>query len=81
MGYIEVNNDDLYFSPKKWSNIKNIINNLHRNYLVFVQFIATNLTDEQYNNSIDWASKLNKVLDTRPVMKSHYNVHNSELLK
>jgi hypothetical protein len=30
---------------------------------------------------VDWAAKLTKVLETRPVMKSYYNVHNSELLK
>ena len=48
---------------------------------MFVQFISSNLTDDQYYAAIDWASRLSKVLQIRPVMKSHYNVHNSELLK
>lgn len=61
--------------------MKNIINNLHRNYLVFIQFITNNLTDDQFEAAIEWAGKLETVLDVRPVMKSHYNVHNSELLQ
>ena len=66
---------------KIWTNTKNIINYLHRNFLVFVQFIWNNLTDEQFDASYDWAVKLENVLQTRPVMKSHYNVYNSDLLQ
>lgn len=81
LGYIDSHEDLIYKSPKTWANLKNIINNLHRSYLVFIQFITWNLTEEQYEAAVDWAGKLTKVLETRPVMKSYYNVHNSELLK
>ena len=74
-------NSDIYCDQKSWTNIKNIINNLHRNYLIFIQFITNNLNDEQFEQAQDWAAKLEDVLYTRPVMKSHYNVHNSELLQ
>jgi hypothetical protein len=81
IGYIDSHEEIIYKSPKHWANLKNIINNLHRSYLVFIQFITWNLTEEQYEAAVDWAGKLSKVLEIRPVMKSYYNVHNSELLQ
>lgn len=81
IGYIEIHAQSLYKIPNSWSNAKNIIKYLHRSYLVFIQFINGNLSEDQYSTSIDWASKLNNILCTRSAMKNLYNVHNSELLK
>jgi hypothetical protein len=81
MSYLEVYEHHVYENSRNWSNVKNIINNLHRNFMVFVEFITKNLTEEQYDAAVDWANKLQKVLCTRPVMKSHYNAYNSDLLE
>jgi hypothetical protein len=81
MSYLEVNESVLFHNPKIRSSIKNIVNNLHRNYMVFIEFITKNLTDEQFYDSLEWTNKLEKVLQIRPVMKCNYKVNNSEILE
>ena len=81
IGFIEIHAESHYTNLKSWNNMKNMIKYLHRSYLVFIQFINGNLSDDQYSTAIDWASKLNHILWTREVMNNLYNVHNSELLK
>lgn len=81
IGYLETSYLGLYQNLKVLENARRIIGYLHRNYLVFVQFIMNNITDEQYKVAYDWAQKLDKVVSTRPVMKTLNNVYNSELLK
>ena len=81
IGYLEAHEKGLFETSKMWSNVKNIIKYLHRSYLVFIQFINGNLSEDQYTTAMDWASKLNNILNTRPVMKNFYDIHNSELLK
>jgi hypothetical protein len=71
IGYLELCEDTLYETDKKWKSLLNIINNLQRSYLVFIQFITSNLTEDQYDAACDWAGKLCKVLETRKVMKTH----------
>jgi len=78
---LEAHEKGLFETSKMWSNVKNIIKYLHRSYLVFIQFINGNLSEDQYTTAMDWASKLNNILNTRPVMKNFYDIHNSELLK
>lgn len=81
MSYLEVNESVLFHNPKIRSSIKNIVNNLHRNYMVFIEFITKNLTDEQFYDSLEWTNKLERVLQIRPVMKCNYKVNNSEILE
>lgn len=81
IGFLQITSLEAYNHLKIWTNTKNIINYLHRNFLVFVQFICNNLTEEQFDAAYDWAIQLENVLKTRSVMKSHYNVYNSDLLQ
>ena len=81
VGFLQISDMEIYNHLKTWTNSKNIINYLHRNFLVFVQFICNNLTEEQFDAAYDWAIQLENVLKTRSVMKSHYNVYNSDLLQ
>ena len=46
-GYIETMDASDFNNVKIYSAIKNVIRNVHRNYLVFVEFICKNLTPEQ----------------------------------
>lgn len=81
IGYLETNEISTFKMYKIQSNLNNVISNIHRNYLVFVEFICNNLTEEQYDVANDWAGKLKRVLKTRAIMKSHYTYNNSELLQ
>lgn len=45
-----------YNNVKIFSAVKNIIRNVHRNYLVFIEFICKNLTTEQREKTFDWAN-------------------------
>ena len=62
IGFVETHQDIIYKFPKSWSNAKNLIRYLQRSYLVFIQFINGNLSDDQYSTAMDWASKLNNIL-------------------
>ncbi|CAI2387443.1 unnamed protein product [Moneuplotes crassus] len=80
IGFIESHQNFIYKFSQCWSKAKNLIKYLQRSYLVFIQFINNNLSDDQYNSAMDWATRLNNILCTRPVMEELYGVHNSALL-
>lgn len=70
----------LHENPKILTSVKNILQNVHKNYLVFVEFINKNLTPEQRNRTLEWASALETILETRPTIKSYYKTTNSQTL-
>lgn len=80
IGYLELNQFAMYTNQKVWNTTKNAIDNLHRNYLVFIEFILANLTKEQNLMAKSCVQALRKVLEMRTVMKTHYSLFNSKLL-
>ena len=52
---------------------------MHRNYLVFIEFILNNLTNEQFEDAKQWIEKLQKVVQTRSVMKKSTSLFNSDI--
>ena len=55
-------NSQISKNPKILSAVKNILQNVHKNYLVFVEFICKNLTPEQRVKTQEWASILLQIL-------------------
>lgn len=47
LGFIENMEVQDFNNVKLYSAVKNVMRNVHRNYLVFVEFICKNLTPEQ----------------------------------
>lgn len=76
-GFIEQMDATDFNNVKTYSAIKNVMRNVHRNYLVFVEFICKNLTPEQREKTFEWANILFKILTERPTAKSYYKVNNS----
>ena len=89
IAYAEHFESELRQKGKLLSAIKNLLANVHQNFLIFVDFIVASLNDEQRNNvSIislteyqDWAAALLRVLAERPNRKSYYKAQNATTLK
>lgn len=81
IGYLETNDLEIYKRQKVWNHVKDAMASLHRNYLVFVEFICTNLTDDQYEAAKDWAIILEEVLQSREITDASNNLFNSEVLQ
>lgn len=79
--FLEINESKLYSKNQTWINAKTVIKNLHRNYLVFIEFILNNLTSDQFEFAKEWAEKLQKLLKTRSVMKQSISLFNSDILE
>ena len=54
--------------------------NIHKNYLIFVQFVCRNLTDEQKTKTQEWVAQLFYILQNRPDNKSYYKSNNTQTL-
>lgn len=59
-------------SHQTMAAVKNILANLHKNYLVFVEFICKNLTHQQKEKTKEWVDELYKILQERPAAKAYY---------
>ena len=81
LGYVEQMGSHEFNNVKIYSQIKNVFINVHRNYLVFVEFICKNLTPDQKEKTRDWANCLYNVLQDRPNVKGQYKSNNSEILR
>jgi hypothetical protein len=79
--FIDINESKLYAKNQTWINVKTVINYLHRNYLVFIEFILTNLTSDQFSFAKEWTEKLQKLVVTRSVMKQSSSLFNSDILE
>ena len=77
VSYVEVMGQYLVDNPKILNAVKNILQNVHKNYLVFVEFINKNLTPEQRSKTHEWASSLEAILENRPSVKTYYKNTNS----
>jgi len=80
VSYVEVMGQYLNDNPKILNAVKNILQNVHKNYLVFVEFINKNLTPEQRSKTHEWASSLESILEDRPSVKTYYKNTNSQIL-
>ena len=80
IGYLEIMEDNVYKTAKSISAIKNVLANLHKNYLIFVQFVCRNLTDEQKSKTQEWVRQLFHILQNRPDTKSYYKANNTQTL-
>lgn len=67
-------------SAKNLSSIKNIMTNVHKNYLIFVEFICKNLTSEQRTKTKEWVEELFNILQNRPEAKNYYKSNNTQIL-
>lgn len=82
MSYIETSECNFLREPQSRSSIKNILENAHKNYLIFVDFICRNLTADQKRQTFSWAEALMTVLKTRSTRKTFYKSdNNSETLR
>jgi len=54
--------------------------NIHKNYLVFVEFICKNLTNEQRSKTKEWVDELYRILQDRPAAKTYYRSNNTQTL-
>lgn len=79
--FIDINESKLYVKNQTWINVKTVINYIHRNYLVFIEFILTNLTSDQFSFAKEWVEKLQKLVVTRSVMKQSSSLFNSDILE
>lgn len=62
------------------TSIKNILNNLHKNYLIFIEFICKNMTDQQMEKTKLWVNELYRILRERPAAKSYMRFNNTQTL-
>lgn len=70
LGYLECIDSLESLNFKTYSSLKNILNNVHSNYLVFVRFIYKNLSDDQKYQTKDICDQIQKVINDRPTNKS-----------
>ena len=79
-GYVELNEIEVFKKSKTMSAVKNIMTNIHKNYLIFVQFVCRNLTDDQKTKTQEWVAQLFYILQNRPDNKSYYKSNNTQTL-
>ena len=80
MGFIELMEYKMLKSHQTMTSVKNILANIHRNYLVFVEFICKNLTYQQKTKTKEWVEELYRILEERPVAKTYYRCNNTQTL-
>lgn len=80
IGYIELMEEPIKKSHKTLASIKNIMTNVHKNYLVFVEFICKNLNYEQRTKTKEWVDELYRILEERPAAKTYYKCNNTQTL-
>jgi hypothetical protein len=80
IGYIELMQTNIYKSSRNLSSIKNIMSNMHKNFLIFVDFICKNLTYQQRTKTKQWVDELYYILNNRPAAKTHYRCNNTQTL-
>jgi uncharacterized membrane protein YkgB len=80
LGYLEIMEAEVFKTAKVMSAVKNIMANVHKNYLIFVQFVCRNLTDEQKTKTEEWVGQLFHILQNRPDNKSYYKANNTQTL-
>ena len=53
---------------------------MHKNYLIFVEFICKNLNDDQRTKTKQWVDELYTILNERPAAKTYENCNNTDTL-
>jgi hypothetical protein len=56
------------------------MSNMHKNFLIFVDFICKNLTYQQRTKTKQWVDELYYILSNRPAAKTHYQCNNTQTL-
>ena len=80
LAYVELLDSSSFRNVKIISSLKNIMINIHKNYLVFVEFICKNLTNEQRSKTKEWVDELYHILQDRPAAKTYYRSNNTQTL-
>lgn len=81
LGYLELSKNTENLKFKDYSSIKNIFTNIHKNYLVFMDFLYKNLTKDQINKTKKITEQIFTVLNERPTAKIHYGTTQMQTLK
>jgi hypothetical protein len=80
VGYVELMSVNIFKSSRNLSSVKNIMSNMHKNFLIFVDFICKNLTYQQRTKTKQWVDELYYILSNRPAAKTHYQCNNTQTL-
>jgi hypothetical protein len=81
LGYLELHKKSESMKLKAYTCIKNILTNVHRNYLVFLEFLYKNLSEDQRERTRRVTEKMLTVLNDRPTNKLQYKCSPSQILK
>lgn len=80
IGLIELMESEIFKKSTSISAIKNILANIHKNYLIFIEFICKNLTEHQKQKTKEWVTELFRILQDRPAAKTYYKSNNTQKL-
>jgi hypothetical protein len=81
LGYLELSKNTGSLKFKDHSSVKNIFTNIHKNYLVFMDFLYKNLTKDQINKTKKITERIFTILNERPTAKIHYGTAQMQTLK
>jgi len=71
IGYLEVLHSVSQIDVKILSSLKSILSNVHRNYLVFVEFLFKNLSEDQ-RAKLRVCEDIMRILNERPTNNIQY---------